>query len=176
MQGMVPLSFVHRPEDIYDLHKELSKLDHGEDLGIVAKIETADSIHNLAKILIAGLELPKFGILIARGDLAVEVGFENLPFVQEDILCLCEAAHIPVILATQILESLAESGLRTRPEITDAIVGQRAECVMLNNGTHIVEAVKTLAELLSAEERHQIKKRQILREFFTAQRGIFEDK
>jgi pyruvate kinase len=66
--------------------------------------------------------------------------------------------------------------LRTRPEITDAIVGQRAECVMLNNGTHIVEAVKTLAELLSAEERHQIKKRQILREFFTAQRGIFEDK
>jgi len=172
---MVALSFVHRSEDIYDLHKELSKLNHGEDLGIVAKIETADSIHNLAKILIAGLELPKFGILIARGDLAVEVGFENLPFVQEDILCLCEAAHIPVVIATQILESLAESGLRTRPEITDAIMGQRAECVMLNNGTHIVQAVKTLAELLSAEERHQIKKRQILREFFTVQHGIFED-
>jgi pyruvate kinase len=172
---MVALSFVHRPEDIYDLHKELSKLEkknqgNNKDLGVIAKIETADSIHNMAKILIAGLELElKFGILIARGDLAVEVGFENLPFVQEDILCLCEAAHTPVILATQILESLAESGLRTRPEITDAIMGQRAECVMLNNGTHIVEAVKTLSALLNTEERHQIKKRQLLREFFTTQ-------
>jgi pyruvate kinase len=172
---MVALSFVHRPEDVYDLHNELSKLNHG-NLGVIAKIETADSVHNLAKILIAGLELPKFGILIARGDLAVEVGFENLPFVQEDILCLCEAAHVPVILATQILESLAESGLRTRPEITDAIVGQRAECVMLNNGIHIVEAVKTLAGLLSNEERHQLKKRQLLREFFTVQHNVFEEK
>lgn len=171
---LVALSYVHRPDDIYDLRKELSKVEHGENLGIVAKIETADSIHNLARILIAGLELPKFGILIARGDLAVEVGFENLPFVQEDILCLCEAAHIPVVLATQILESLAESGLRTRPEITDAIMGQRAECVMLNNGTHIVEALKTLARLLNIEELHQIKKHKILREFPTRQYGIFK--
>jgi len=65
-------------------------------------------------MLVGGLELPKFGILIARGDLAVEVGFENLALVQEDILCLCEAAHIPVILATQVLETLAKSGLPTR--------------------------------------------------------------
>jgi pyruvate kinase len=73
-------------------------------MGIVAKIETADAIHNLAHRLIAGLELPKFGILIARGDLAVEVGFENLALVQEDILCLCEAAQIPVILASFSVE------------------------------------------------------------------------
>jgi pyruvate kinase len=117
-------------------------------LGIVAKIETSDSIHNLARILIAGLELPKFAILIATGDLAVEVGFENLAFIQEDILCLCEAAHIPVILATQILESLAESGLRSRPEIMDAIMGQRAECVMLNNGKHILDLGHRLLTLL----------------------------
>ncbi|MGA9154938.1 MAG: pyruvate kinase [Candidatus Nitrosopolaris sp.] len=161
---MVGLSFVHSPEDIYDLHEILSKLGH-PNLGIVAKIETSDSIHNLARILIAGLELPKFAILIARGDLAVEVGFENLAFIQEDILCLCEAAHIPVILATQILESLAESGLRSRPEITDATMGQRAECVMLNNGRYILEAVKTLAILLRTEERHQIKKHQLFSEF-----------
>jgi pyruvate kinase len=171
---LVGLSFVHRPEDIYNLHKQLSKLNHA-DFGIVAKIETADSIHNLAKILIAGLEMPKFAVLIARGDLAVEVGFDNLAFVQEDILCLCEAAHIPVILGTQILESLAESGLRTRPEIIDAVMGQRAECVMLNNGTHIIEAVKTLAGLLSTEERHQIKKHQLFSDF-TRQNDIFEDK
>jgi pyruvate kinase len=161
---MVGLSFVHGPEDIYDLREILSKMGH-QSLGIVAKIETADSIHNLARILIAGLELPKFAILIARGDLAVEVGFENLAFIQEDILCLCEAAHIPVILATQILESLAESGLRSRAEITDAIMGQRAECVMLNNGRHILEAVKTLAILLRTEERHQIKKHRLFSEF-----------
>jgi pyruvate kinase len=171
---MVGLSFVHRPEDLYDLREILSKLGH-PNLGIVAKIETADSIHNLAKILIAGLELPKFAILIARGDLAVEVGFENLAFVQEDILCLCEAAHIPVILATQILESLAESGLRSRAEMTDAIMGQRAECVMLNNGTHILEAVRTLAILLSTEERHQVKKHQLFSEF-TVQHAVFEEK
>jgi pyruvate kinase len=149
---MVGLSFVHRPEDIYDLREILSKLGH-RNFGIVAKIETSDSIHNLARILIAGLELPKFAILIERGDLAVEVGFENLAFIQEDI---CEAAHIPVILATQILESLAESGLRSRPEITDAIMGQRAECVMLNNG---------IAILLCTDERHQIKKHQLFSEF-----------
>ena len=169
--NMVGLSFVQKPEDIDKLRKKLFESDR-PDFGIIAKIETVDSIHNLAKILIAGLELPKFAILIARGDLAVEVGFENLAFVQEDILCLCEAAHIPVILATQILESLTESGLRSRAEITDAIMGQRAECVMLNNGTHIVEAVKMLAALLSTEERHQIKKHQLFREF-TEQYDMF---
>jgi pyruvate kinase len=170
----VALSFVHRPEDLYDLRNALDKIGHS-DIGIVAKIETADAIHNLAHILIAGLELPKFGILIARGDLAVEVGFENLALVQEDILCLCEAAHIPVILATQVLETLAKSGLPTRAEITDAAMGQRAECVMLNKGTHILEAVKTLSGLLSAEERHYIKKRHVFREF-TKQRSVFDDR
>jgi pyruvate kinase len=111
----VALTFVHRTEDLYDLRNALDKLGHS-DKGIIAKVETADVIHNLAQIIIAGLELPKFGILIARGDLAVEVGFENLVLVQEDILCMCEAAHIPVILATLVLESLAkvvyQQGLR----------------------------------------------------------------
>lgn len=126
-------------------------------------------------MLIAGLELPKFGILIARGDLAIEVGFENLALVQEDILCLCEAAHIPVILATQVLESLAKSGLPTRAEITDAAMGQRAECVMLNKGAHILEAVKLLSGLLTAEERHHLKKRIVFKEF-TKQHGVFEQR
>ena len=66
----VALSFVHRPEDLYDLRNALDKIGHS-DIGIVAKIETADAIHSLAHILIAGLELPKFGILIARGNLTV---------------------------------------------------------------------------------------------------------
>jgi pyruvate kinase len=156
-----------------DLSKALSKRGHPE-LGIVAKIETAASVHNLAKTLLAGLEIQKFAVLIARGDLAVDVGFENLASIQDDILCLCEAAHIPAILATQILESLAESGLRSRAEIADAIMGQRAECVMLNNGPYILEAVKTLAGLLSDKGRHQIKKYQLFSRF-TEQHGVFED-
>jgi pyruvate kinase len=170
---MVGLSFVHGPQDIYDLHKELTRRNRS-DMGIVAKIETSDSVHNLARTLIAGLDLPKFAILIARGDLAVEVGFENLAFIQEDILCLCEAAHVPVVLATQVLESLTESGLRSRPEIADALImGRRSECVMLSNGPNILEAVRTLARLLNSGEQYLIKY-QLFREF-TEQYGVFDD-
>lgn len=121
----------------------------------------------MAKILLAGLDLPNFGILIARGDLAVEVGFENLPAIQEDILCMCEAAQIPVILATQVLETMAKSGLPTRAEMIDAAFGQRAECVMLNKGKHILEAVKMLSLILESEERRHLKKRQIFRIYQT---------
>lgn len=159
-------SFVHSSKDIQDLYDALVRIDRS-DFGIIAKIETRSAIHNLSNILLSGLGLPKFGVLIARGDLAVEIGFENLSLVQEDILCLCEAAHIPVILATQILETLAKSGLPTRAEITDAAMGYRAECVMLNKGKHILEAVKILSLLLGGEEKHHIKKRQILRDLTT---------
>jgi len=169
----VGLSFVHRQQDLADLRAALEDLGAPE-LGIVLKIETREAIHRLAQLLLAGLDVPKYGVMIARGDLAVEVGFENLSLVQEDILCLCEAAHVPVIWATQVLETLAKQGRPARAEITDAAMGQRAECVMLNKGEHIVEAVKTLAELLSSEERHRIKKRQVFRDI-TAQQGVFPD-
>jgi pyruvate kinase len=167
----VGLSFVHRPQDLADLREALRELGH-PDMGIVIKIETQEAIHRLAQLLLAGLDLPKFGVMIARGDLAVEVGFENLALVQEDILCLCEAAHLPVIWATQVLETLAKSGLPARAEITDAAMGQRAECVMLNKGEYVLEAVKTLDELLSSQERHHIKKRPIFRDL-TMQHGVF---
>jgi pyruvate kinase len=168
----VAISFAHSPEDITLLTKELLKLGY-PDFGIIAKIETRISIYNLTKILLAGLDVPKFGILIARGDLAVEIGYENLSQIQEDILCLCDAAHIPVILATQVLETLAKSGVPTRAEIIDAARGQRAECVMLNKGKYVIEAVKILSSLLKTEERHNIKKRQIFREFIE-QYGVFD--
>ena len=168
----VDLSFVHRPQDLLDLHKALEDLGC-PDLGIVIKIETREAIHRLAQLLLAGLDLPRFGVMIARGDLAVEVGFEQLALVQEDILCLCDAAHVPVIWATQVLESLATSGLPARAEITDAAAGQRAECVMLNKGRFVLDAVKTLADLLSSRERQRIKKRQVFRDI-TVQHGIFD--
>jgi pyruvate kinase len=78
-------------------------------------------------------------------------------------------------IATQVLESLAKSGLPTRAQITDAAMGQRAECVMLNKGAHILEAVKLLSGLLTAEERHHLKKRIVFKEF-TKQHGVFEQR
>jgi pyruvate kinase len=167
----VGLSFVHRPQDLFDLRDVLKELGKS-DLGIVLKIETREAVHRLAQLLLAALDLPRCGVMIARGDLAVEVGFERLAIVQEDILCLCEAAHIPVIWATQVLETLAKKGLPARAEITDAAMGQRAECVMLNKGEHVLEAVITLAELLRTAERHYLKKRHVFREL-TEQRGVF---
>ncbi|MZP29248.1 pyruvate kinase [Heliobacterium undosum] len=169
----VGLSFVHSPKDLLDLQAALAELGRS-DIGFIAKIETSEAIHRLAQLLITGLAFPSFGIMIARGDLAVEVGFENLALVQEDILCMCEAAHTPVIWATQVLETLAKTGLPARAEITDAAMGHRADCVMLNKGPHILEAVKTLSKLLCAEERCHLKKRQIFREF-TFQHGIFDE-
>lgn len=169
----VGLSFVHRPQDLFDLRDALKELGKS-DLGIVLKIETREAVHRLAQLLLAGLDLPRCGVMIARGDLAVEVGFERLAMVQEDILCLCEAAHVPVIWATQVLETLAKKGLPARAEITDAAMGQRAECVMLNKGEHVLEAVKTLAALLRTAERHHLKKRDVFREI-TEQRGVFGD-
>lgn len=168
----VGLSFVHRPSDLHDLRVALKEL--GEpDMGVVLKVETQEAVHQLARLLLVGIELlPKFGVMIARGDLAVEVGFEHLARVQEDILCLCEAAHIPVIWATQVLETLAKSGLPARAEITDAAMGHRAECVMLNKGEYVLDAVKTLDELLRAEELHHLKKREVFHGI-TPQVGIF---
>ncbi|MGE5661763.1 MAG: pyruvate kinase [Ignavibacteriales bacterium] len=160
----VGLSFVYSSNDIVNLYEALLNIEK-VDFGIIAKIETSCAVDNLAKILLAGLDLPNFGILIARGDLAVEMGFENLPAIQEDILCMCEAAHVPVILATQVLETMAKSGLPTRAEMIDAAFGQRAECVMLNKGKHILEAVKMLSLILGSEEKRHLKKRQIFGEF-----------
>lgn len=165
----VGLSFVHRPEDLTDLSMALEGLGRGQ-MGIVAKIETQKATRNLASILLTGLSLPAFGVMIARGDLAVEVGFEDLAVMQDSILCLCEAAHVPAIWATQVLETLAQSGLPARAEITDAAASRRADCVMLNKGPHVAAAAAMLDRLLTAEQRHRTKKRQLFREFI-AQEG-----
>jgi pyruvate kinase len=106
---------------------------------------------------------PAVGVMIARGDLAVECGFERLAEVQEEILWVCEAAHVPVVWATQVLEGLAKTGRPSRAEITDAAMGERAECVMLNKGPHVVGAVRTLDDILRRMQEHTRKKRAMLR-------------
>ncbi|MEM6358591.1 MAG: pyruvate kinase [Bacteroidota bacterium] len=73
-----------------------------------------------------------FGVMIARGGLAVETGWTNMAVLQVEILNICRAAHAPVIWATQVLESLAKKGVPSRSEITDAAASLKAECVMLN--------------------------------------------
>ena len=74
------------------------------------------------------------------------------------MLWLCEAAHIPVIWATQVLEGLLKNGLATRAETTDAAMGQRAECVMLNKGRYQAEGLAFLGQVLLRMDRHQTKK------------------
>ena len=86
--------------------------------------------------------------MVARGNLAIEVGFDRMAEVQEEILWLSEAAHMPVTWATQVLETLAKTGIPSRAEVTDAAMGERAECVMLNKGEHILDAVRFLDDIL----------------------------
>jgi len=102
-------------------------------------------------------------VMVARGDLGVEVGFERLSEVQEEILWLCEAAHVPVIWATQVLEDMAKTGSPTRAEVSDAVMSGRADCVMLNKGPHIVEAVEFLGGILARTDERQSKKTAMLR-------------
>jgi hypothetical protein len=75
--------------------------------------------------------------MIARGDLAVEAGNERTAELQEEILWACEAAHLPVVWATQVLEDLAKTGRPSRAEVTDAAMATRAESVMLNRGPYV---------------------------------------
>jgi pyruvate kinase len=93
----------------------------------------------------------------------VELGYERIAEMQEEILWLCEAAHIPVIWATQVLEGLAKKGIPTRAEVSDVVMADRAECVMLNKGPFIVQAVKLLDDVLLRMQAHQEKKTPRLR-------------
>ncbi len=166
---MVGYSFVRTPADVEALEARLQELG-GKNLGIVLKIETREAFEQLPALLLASMRSPCDGVMIARGDLAIECGFERLAEVQEQILWICEAAHVPVIWATQVLESVAKDGLATRAEVSDAASSQRAECVMLNKGPHITRAVRTLENILRRMEGHQQKKRAMLRPLELARR------
>ncbi|WP_313951633.1 pyruvate kinase [Accumulibacter sp.] len=159
---MVAMSFVQRPRDIEQLIAELERLD-ASHLGIVLKIETQKAFSRLPALLFAVMRHSTAAVMVARGDLGVEVGFERLAEVQEEILWLCEAAHIPVIWATQVLESLAKGGMPSRAEVTDAAMGARAECVMLNKGPYILQTLKFLCDVLNRMEMHHEKKTAMLR-------------
>ena len=159
---LVQLSFVRTPGDVEDLLAELDH-HHAGRLGVILKIETRRAFENLPELLLTAMRRPRTGVMIARGDLAVECGYERLAELQEEILWLCEAAHLPVIWATQVLDQLARTGRPSRAEITDAAMGVRAECVMLNKGPHIVDTVVTLDDILRRMADHHYKKNALLR-------------
>lgn len=154
---LIGMSFVRREQDVRCLQSHLERL-HGQHLGIVLKIETREGFERLPNLLLALMRQRPGGVMIARGDLAVECGYERLAELQEEILWVCEAAHMPVIWATQVLESLTREGQPSRAEISDAAMSERSECVMLNKGPHVVEAVGVLNDILHRMQAHQSKK------------------
>jgi pyruvate kinase len=163
---IVELSFANCAEDVEQLQQRLKAA--GGEPGIVLKVETRRGFENLPEMLLTAMRWPACGVMIARGDLAVECGFERLAEAQEEILWLCEAAHVPAIWATQVLETLAKEGIPSRAEITDAAMGHRAECVMLNKGPYVVRAVEVLDDILRRMQTHQAKKRSMLRQLQVA--------
>ncbi|NNF17411.1 MAG: hypothetical protein HKN70_11745 [Gammaproteobacteria bacterium] len=158
----VSLSFASQPDDVLALLKELRNYPSKQP-GIILKIETVAGFSNLPKLLLTAMRHYPAGVMIARGDLAVECGWVRLAEVQEEILWLCEAAQLPVIWATQVLERETKKGQPSRAEITDAAMSQRADCVMLNKGPHILSAIRMLDNILRRMQQHQHKKTPMFR-------------
>lgn len=159
---MVGYSFVQSAEDMGRLVTELTARNCHK-IGIVAKIETQKGLRNLPEIIVRGASHFPFGVMIARGDLAVEIGYARMAEIQEEILWLCEAAHIPVIWATQVLEGLVKKNFPSRAEMTDAAMSNRAECVMLNKGPFVLDAISVLNNVAEKMQAHQQKKTAQLR-------------
>ena len=155
----VSLSFVQQRADVELLQEEL----RDTEVGVIIKVETKKGFKNLPRLILTAMRRYPVAVTIARGDLAVEAGWARLAELQEEILWLCEAAQIPVIWATQVLEHTAKSGLPSRAEISDAAMSQRADCVMLNKGPHIIAAIRMLDNILRRMQGHQYKKTSRLR-------------
>jgi pyruvate kinase len=168
---LVSLSFVRHPRDVAELIGALETLGT-ERTGIILKIENRLGVEALPQLLLTAMQRQTVAVMVARGDLGVEIGFERMAEIQEEILWLCEAAHVPVIWATQVLESLAKRGLPSRAEVTDAAMSGRAECVMLNKGPHIALALDFLCDVLARMKGHQTKKSARMRKLHVAESAL----
>lgn len=155
----VNFSFVTSKSDVAALLEAMASLE--ASLGIILKIETLEAYKNLPNILLKAMEHYPVGVMIARGDLAIETGWKNFAVIQEELLRMCKATHIPTVWATQVLENLAKKGVPTRSEITDAALAQRSECVMLNKGYFITKAVKMLEKVLREIQHIQHKEKKL---------------
>ncbi len=135
----IGFSFVQSAADVQMLQDALAtrRPDDWQTRSLVLKIETARAVRNLPDMVVRAAGRQPTGVMIARGDLAVEIGFARLAEMQEEILWIGEAADIPVIWATQVLEHLVQKGMPSRGEMTDAAMAARSECVMLNKGPYL---------------------------------------
>lgn len=154
----VALSFVRRSDDIIELRNILNKAKL--QAGIIAKIETPEAVENIDKII----ELSD-GIMVARGDLAIEVPAEDVPLIQKMIIEKCNKAGKPVITATQMLESMIKSPVPTRAEVSDVAnaILDGTDAVMLSEettlGDYPVEAVKVMTKVAMRVENDFVHKK-----------------
>lgn len=172
---MVGFSFVNNASDMQELQKELGLLNR-KDFPIVAKIETSQSVEHLPEIILQGMQQRLTGVMVARGDLAIEIGFERMSEIQDEILWICEAAHTPVIWATQVLENMHKKGIPTRGEVTDAAHAAEADCVMINKGDYTLKVLKTLNDILLRSRKNNFKNRRLFRKLSIASNFIGKQK
>lgn len=172
---IIGFSFVKNASDVEKIQDELGKrlaAEKAQTVPLMAKIETVEGVTKLPEIIVAAAGRNPFSVMIARGDLAVEAGFLRLAELQQEILWICEAADVPVIWGTQVLENMVSSGIPTRSEVTDAAQGSRSECVMLNKGDYLQETVRFLADIIVQMHEHEYKKTPKLRALNIAKQEI----
>ncbi len=154
---IIGISFVKSAEDIEFFLSEIRNrvpLEKINGIPLIAKIETIHGVNNLPEIIMETAGRRPFGVMIARGDLAVESGYLRLAELQQEILRICEASDIPVIWATQVLDNMVTTGIPTRAEVTDvAEGGAHSECVMLNKGNCLIDTMCFLDKALERLER-----------------------
>jgi pyruvate kinase len=170
---MIGYSFVRHSGDVLELQTTMEKLNTKTPF-IILKIETPESVEQLPFLLLQCMRSDLFGVMIARGDLAVEIGFERMSEIQEEISWICESAHVPVIFATQILENLNKTGMATRSEMTDAVYASMAECVMINKGEFTLEVLESLKNIMKRSGGHHVKKRYTFRPLHIAMKFMSE--
>lgn len=168
---MVGFSFVRSAPDMQELQKELTILQQPA-FPIIAKIETQQSVDHLPEIILQGMQQGPIGVMVARGDMAVEIGFERMSEIQDEILWICEAAHTPVIWATQVLEHMHKRGIATRSEITDAAHAAQADCVMINKGDFTLQVLTTLNDILKRSRKNKFKNRRLFRQLSIASKFL----
>lgn len=156
-------------------HKDVSSFLDNSDilnlnkLGLIIHIDSNKAWLDLPMILIEALRHQKVGVMIDREQIGMDVGADRAVEVKDQILWLCESAHIPVIWSTNVLDNLIQSGISKPAEITDAAKAARTECVMLQDGPHVVEAVKLISTILLKMEQHSFKKKNLMRTLSIAQ-------
>ncbi len=147
------LSFVREAKEVYEVREFLES--HDTHIGLISKIETRQAIRNIKEIIAAS-----DGIMMARGDLGVEVPFETVPAIQDDIVEETRRAGKPVIVATHMLESMIDAPMPTRAEVTDIAhaASTRTDATMLSgetaSGEFPLESVDAMDRVLKATEEH----------------------